>query len=57
MTLKRRIQRRYPMLLAVLLVLALSAPAMAGLPGAGQHYPNGSSDMSWLTNPFASTLL
>jgi len=32
-------------LIALLVTLALGSPAVAGLPGAGQHYPNGSSDI------------
>lgn len=32
-------------LTALVVALALGSPAMAGLPGAGQHYPNGSSDI------------
>ncbi|MHB8763630.1 MAG: SphA family protein [Deferrisomatales bacterium] len=37
---------RWPRTLTALAVaLALATPAVAGLPGAGQHYPNGSSDI------------
>ncbi len=32
-------------LIALVAAVALGTPALAGLPGAGQHYPNGSSDI------------